>query len=159
MSIEEYLRELERRLGVGPIRRRRIMRELESHLLDAAAEEERTGLSRLEAERRATERLGTADELAARFNTARRSWPSGRLIAVAVAVAFATVALVLPVVLITGGANHAANRIAAVVCRGENAKQACADFVERCRQGSLRATIWVATRGAPSRIVGRDVRP
>jgi hypothetical protein len=168
MSIQEYLRELERRLRVGPMRRRRILRELEAHLLDSAAEEERTGLSRLEAERRAIERLGSVDDLVARFNTARRRRPSGRLIAVAAVVGFVTVALVLSAVLITGGTNHASNRLAAVVCRGENAKQAtskiarliaCADVVERCREGSLRATIWVARRRMPARIVCRNLQP
>ena len=36
MTIEEYLAELRRRLKVGPLAKRRILREVETHLREAA---------------------------------------------------------------------------------------------------------------------------
>ncbi len=152
MSVEEYLRELGRRLSVGPVRRRRILRELEAHLLDATAEEERGGRSRQDAERRATERLGSVDDLAARFGARRRSRTTRRLVAISVGVSVAaTAAFALPMVLVDSGESHAVSRVARIVCGGENAKQTCVDAVERsCDADSpgTQATIW--TPGGPT---------
>jgi hypothetical protein len=76
MSIETYLAELERQLGVGRRGRRRILREIAGHLEDAARQEERAGLTRSEAEARAIARVGSAEALGTRFGEDTRppSW-------------------------------------------------------------------------------------
>lgn len=68
MTIEDYLRELRTKLDVGPLRRRRILREIEGHLLDSVHEARIAGASRQEAERLAIERFGTVHTLASRFS-------------------------------------------------------------------------------------------
>jgi hypothetical protein len=68
MSIEEYLAILRRSLRARPFARRRIVREIEAHVLDAARQEEMGGIGGVEAERRAIARFGSAEELAARFS-------------------------------------------------------------------------------------------
>jgi hypothetical protein len=62
-----YLAELRRRLRERRAAKRRILREIESHLLELAAEEERAGIPPTQAESRAIERLGPADALAQQF--------------------------------------------------------------------------------------------
>ncbi len=74
MTIAEYLAALRRSLRVGPLAKRRILREIEAHLLDAADHEELAGIDRGEAERAAVERLGPADLVAARFSSAPLPW-------------------------------------------------------------------------------------
>lgn len=68
---EAYLAELSQHLCVGPLRRRRILAEVEAHLTDAGGDEE------------AVARFGTAEEVAARFNELRPT-PRPRLAALAV---------------------------------------------------------------------------
>ena len=70
-SIDAYLAELERRLQVGALRRRRILAETEDHLHSAANDLRASGTSRNEAERIAVDRFGGAGDVAARFN---RRW-------------------------------------------------------------------------------------
>lgn len=98
-DISDYLRQLEWALPVGPVSKRRILREIETHLLDAVQQELRSGNSRGEAERRAMARLGSPQMLAARFSHR----PKRSLVA---AVAFATVlggAAAVALVLTFGG--------------------------------------------------------
>jgi hypothetical protein len=64
MTIEEYLAELRRHLRVGPLARRRILQEVESHLFDAAAREGD--------EQMAVSSFGPPDQVAARFSHPRR---------------------------------------------------------------------------------------
>ena len=54
--IDAYLAELSRHLRVGPLRRRRILAEVEAHLTDAGGDEE------------AVARFGAPEEVAGRFN-------------------------------------------------------------------------------------------
>jgi hypothetical protein len=68
MRIDEYLAALARQLRVGRRSKRRILREIETHLLDAAAREEQAGCSRPEAEVRAVSRMGSVQVLAERFS-------------------------------------------------------------------------------------------
>ncbi|MDQ3162176.1 MAG: hypothetical protein M3Q92_04990, partial [Actinomycetota bacterium] len=68
---EAYLAELSQHLRVGPLRRRRILAEVEAHLTDAGGDEE------------AVARFGTAAEVAGRFNELGPS-PRPRLAALAV---------------------------------------------------------------------------
>jgi hypothetical protein len=97
MSIEEYLAELECRLRIGRRAKGRIAQEISAHLQDAAHEEEQRGAGRIEAERRAVDRFGSAEMLAARFpRTPRRRLVAGAAVGV-VLVAEATTALVLAV--------------------------------------------------------------
>ena len=58
------LRERLLRAGVAPRHVRRYLRELRDHAADLQAEEERAGRSRVDAERTALERLGSAEALA-----------------------------------------------------------------------------------------------
>jgi hypothetical protein len=61
--IECYLAELSRELRVGPLRRRRILAEVEAHLRDAGGDED------------AIARFGSPGEVAARFNELHRPAP------------------------------------------------------------------------------------
>ncbi len=83
MTIEEYLAELRRHLRVGPLAKRRIVREIESHLSDASLH------ARVEAENKAIEQLGTPEDVAGRFP---RRAVAARWVAIAAAL------------LVTGGA-------------------------------------------------------
>jgi hypothetical protein len=65
-TVDEYVSALSRELRVGPLRRRRILAEVEHHLRDAAARAPRDG-----AEQAAIERFGRVEEIASRFN---RQW-------------------------------------------------------------------------------------
>ena len=67
MTIEEYLAELRRHLKVGPLAKRRILREIEAHLSDAAARDGDIS--------RAIARFGSPEALALRFT----NQTSGRL--------------------------------------------------------------------------------
>jgi len=69
--IDRYLAELSRQLRVGRLRRRRILAEVEAHLLDAGGDED------------AIARFGTSAEVAARFNEVQPP-PRPRLAALAV---------------------------------------------------------------------------
>ncbi|MFQ5425534.1 MAG: hypothetical protein ACE5EV_00460 [Gaiellales bacterium] len=91
--IQRYLRDLERRLPVWPWRRNRILREVERHLCDLTAAEQRRGLPRGEGERRAIEQFGAAEEVAASF--ARSSPTYTRLVRYGVAAASAAVVIVV----------------------------------------------------------------
>jgi hypothetical protein len=62
MTVREYVAALSRELRVGPLRRRRILAEVEDHLSEASAEE---------AEEAAITRFGPVEEVASRFN---RQW-------------------------------------------------------------------------------------
>lgn len=65
---DSYLAELHHHLRGRPLAKRRILREIEAHLEDAIRREMEEGVSRDEAERRAIDRLGPADELGQRFH-------------------------------------------------------------------------------------------
>jgi type II secretory pathway component HofQ len=65
VTIEEYLRELRAALRVGPLRKRRILQEVEGHLREAAHVEG--------SEDAAIKRFGTPDEVASRFAPRRKS--------------------------------------------------------------------------------------
>ena len=67
-SIEGYVGDLASRLRVGSLGRRRIVSEVTAHLADLVAEEEAAGHTPQAAARRATERFGAPEELAAEFN-------------------------------------------------------------------------------------------
>lgn len=88
MTIDEYLAELRRHLKVGPLARRRILREIETHLVEATAQELTAGHPAEQAERRAIERVGSPVDLAAPFPRAR--WVP---VLASVAVAAATAAI------------------------------------------------------------------
>ena len=64
--IGRYLRELGAEVGPLPLRRR-LLAEAEDHLRSAAQELEAEGVERAEAERRAVERFGAADDVARRL--------------------------------------------------------------------------------------------
>lgn len=96
MRIKDYLQELALKLEVDARRKRRILREIEEHLLEAAYREEVFGASRAEAERRAVERFGSIETLAERFSThkgPRRTLvvlvPVGVILAAALAIGLA----------------------------------------------------------------------
>jgi hypothetical protein len=91
VTIEEYLDELRQHLRVGPLARRRIVREIEGHLIEAAADR---------GEDAAIAELGSPRLLARRFSDDRRPPQRGRLIGVSVLVA---AAIVIPVLVFTGG--------------------------------------------------------
>jgi len=85
LSIEEYLAILQRNLRARPFARRRILREIEAHLLDAVGRERSGGTSREEAEQRAIARFGPAEGLAARLSEpseARRRRKAALMVAV-----------------------------------------------------------------------------
>jgi hypothetical protein len=63
--IEEYLDRLYLRLPRQPRRARRLLAEAEQHLRDCAAEQEAAGVPAEEAQRRAVERFGVPDDVAA----------------------------------------------------------------------------------------------
>jgi len=84
MTVDEYLRELKRHLRVGALAKRRIVREVETHLAEAVA---------IQGQEQAIASFGRPDEIAAHFAPASRArWllPIGGLIA-AGAVAVATI--------------------------------------------------------------------
>jgi hypothetical protein len=95
--IGDYITELRSNLCVGWNAKRRIVQEIKAHLLDAAHHEEQLGIDREEAERRAVDRLGSAEMLAARFPRASRKRLVAGAAVGAVLVAEATTALVLAV--------------------------------------------------------------
>lgn len=67
-SIDAYVSDLTRRLRVRRRTRRRIEQEVTAHLADLVAEEEATGMTPQAAARRAAERFGRPEALAAEFN-------------------------------------------------------------------------------------------
>jgi hypothetical protein len=92
VSAEEYLAALRRTLRVGPFAKRRILREIDAHLVDAIRREEVGGATRTVAERRAIACFGDPRILAARFSEGRRTtrrWatPAGLSAAAGIAVA------------------------------------------------------------------------
>lgn len=94
MTSDEYMAVLRRSLRVGPLERRRILRELEAHLVDAVRREEAAGVARPAAERRAIARLGEPGNLAARFSEERgsvRHWSISAGLAAAASIASALV--------------------------------------------------------------------
>jgi hypothetical protein len=128
--IEEYLAELSRHLRVGPLAKRRILREVEAHLQDTVRHETAEGASSQEAERRALARLGPPQELALRFAANGRG-PRLRLGAIGVAAAGACIAAVLAVVFVGNDHSLAASKFARALCGGKNAKPNCIKFAER----------------------------
>jgi hypothetical protein len=92
MTIEEYLAELRRCLRVGPFRKRRIVREIEAHLVEAASDR---------GEDAATTELGSPRLLARRFKRGRPS--RGRWAAAAVLAALALGAVAASVSVFGGG--------------------------------------------------------
>jgi hypothetical protein len=71
VTIEEYLAALRRELRAWPLRKRRIMREIEGHLLDAAQTLESSGMPHAAAVEAAIERLGPIQDVAESFENAR----------------------------------------------------------------------------------------
>jgi hypothetical protein len=67
-SVDAYVSDLAHRLRVGRRTRRRIEQEVAAHLADLVAEEEATGMTPQAAARRASERFGQPEALAAEFN-------------------------------------------------------------------------------------------
>jgi hypothetical protein len=94
MTIEEYLAELRRHLRVGPLAKRRILREIESHLAEAAAKR---------GENAAIAELGPPGALARRFEDEQGTSLRGRWTAGAGLAAVVATAVVVPVVVLTGG--------------------------------------------------------
>jgi hypothetical protein len=90
--IVRYLRARRRELNLGPLRKRRILREIEAHLLDAVEDALTKGGRRLESERVAVERLGPPELVAEQFTRKRRYWPAAAFASLAVAAAAAVVA-------------------------------------------------------------------
>lgn len=79
--IEEYLAALGSRLAVNTVTRARIVAEVRSHLEEASAHAEATGLDRDAAERSAIEVFGNAQEIAARFNAVHPAeWDTSRFV-------------------------------------------------------------------------------
>jgi hypothetical protein len=70
---QKYLAAVEKDLRVGRRYRRRVLEELASHIEDAAEQEQRLGLSADDAQRRAIQRVGSPETVAARFSSARRA--------------------------------------------------------------------------------------
>lgn len=100
-AIQEYLNKLANELGSGRRLRRRVRREIQAHLNEAVLEAGRQGFSAHEAERRALERLGPPELVAARFaeelpgrSTLKRAFVASS--AMALAGAIAAVALLVP---------------------------------------------------------------
>jgi hypothetical protein len=117
MTIDEYLAELRRRLRAGPLAKRRILREVEAHLRDAA---EREG-----DERAAVAAFGPAGALVGRFAPPRRIAPRVLFAALAAASTAAAIALGLSAV---GGPHPTRAEIARLArgyCGGPNASKAC----------------------------------
>ena len=71
MTLSDYLAALAGELRVGPLRRRRILAEVEDHLQASVDERLASGVARDEAEEAARARFGPAADLAAGFN---RQW-------------------------------------------------------------------------------------
>jgi hypothetical protein len=71
MTLNDYVAALARDLRVGPLRRRRILAEVEDHLQASVDERLASGVARDEAEEAALARFGPAAGLAAGFN---RQW-------------------------------------------------------------------------------------
>lgn len=70
-TVPEYVAALERELRVGPLRRRRIVAEVEDHLRAAVAERSAGGTPSEQAEEGALARFGRVEEIARGFN---RQW-------------------------------------------------------------------------------------
>ena len=96
--IHRHLRELRARVPGGPLRRRRVVAEMRAHLEDAAAEEQRAGRAREDAERLAVERFGVP------FADRRQGW--GTLIVLPAVVGIIVVAAVALAVASRGGAGR-----------------------------------------------------
>jgi hypothetical protein len=73
----EYLDAVGRELRVGRRYRRRVLAELAGHIEDASERERRLGTGAEQAQRRAIERVGSVDAVAARFSTTHRSSRAG----------------------------------------------------------------------------------
>jgi hypothetical protein len=69
----DYLDSVGRELRVGRRYRRRVLSELAGHIEDASEREQRLGMGAEQAQRRAIERIGSVDAVAARFSTMHRS--------------------------------------------------------------------------------------
>lgn len=89
-SVDAYVADLAWRLRVGRRARRRIEQEVAAHLAELVAEEEAGGLTPQAAVRRAAQRFGGPEELAAEFNRdaaghllRRSSWALAACVAVA----------------------------------------------------------------------------
>lgn len=147
MTIEEYLSELRAKLRVGPFRKRRILREIEGHLLDAVHEARIAGIGRQEAERLAIERFGSPRQLADRFDHGRNRFSRFRVAAVALAAIAVGAAAALGIVL---GRNDSApgapvaSKAVRAACGGEQADPECIKLVtaklDRMRSSFVRAT-------------------
>jgi hypothetical protein len=70
---DDYLQQVSDRLPFDDAQRVEILRELDAHLADSTAHLELQGLSMVDAERSAVERLGPADRLANELTTARHT--------------------------------------------------------------------------------------
>lgn len=97
-SVEAYADDLAWRLRVGRLARRRILQEVTAHLAEIVAEEEAGGQTPQAAARRAAERFGAPEALAAEFNRdaaghllRRSSWALVACVAVAFLAAGAAV--------------------------------------------------------------------
>ena len=150
MTAEEYLRGLRRALRVGPLARRRIVRELEAHLADTVAHELAAGATAAETERRAIARLGDPDSLP--DFPARRVRPRYKLAAAvaSIAVAGAAVALALVVPRGTSTPPTKVQRLARMLCGGANATDACVNRAAQSIQFDAR-------QGWRIRVSGRTV--
>jgi hypothetical protein len=92
-SIDAYLADLECRLHVGALRRRRILAEAEDHLHSAATDRRAAGAAPEEAERFAIDRFGRVRDVADRFNRQWRVYTrlAGAAVVAGVGVVFFTV--------------------------------------------------------------------
>ena len=91
MTLSDYLASLARELMVGPLRRRRILAEVEDHLRASVDERLASDVPRDEAEEAALARFGAAEDLAAGFN---RQWRVRTRLAAAVVLGGAAVLFV-----------------------------------------------------------------
>lgn len=78
---DQFVKALRRALRCGPVRRRRVMREVRAHLDDTVTELEASGMDETEAVQEALRRLGEVATITSAFRearTRRRGAPRGR---------------------------------------------------------------------------------
>jgi hypothetical protein len=121
VTVEEYLAELRHHLRVGPLTKRRILREVREHLEDA------TQADREAAEGRAIERLGAPVDLAARFGDRRRR--IGFAVAFAVVIAAVGGTAVGLAVGLGESVDPQLQATARAYCGGANASRKCIQYV------------------------------
>ena len=135
MTIEEYLAELRRHLKVGPLAKRRILREVETHLREAA---EREG-----DEWAAVAAFGSAEATAARF--ARRRLPRALAAASAFDAGVVVAAFAVSGTSPTASPDFAGAILARAYCGGINAPPVC---LRLARKQIARRQAWIRTWAA-----------